>query len=171
MPIDQGGPGPCATCPKMSKNNAAFKDLKGNVCSDLACYCRKIEAFVEKTVGERAAGENRLIVLLSEYKNTPAKKDATELHRGQFSGAAKPYHLECKLSVPGIWKDGAAAGKIEEICIDPKCPVHSRSQARRVPAKAKTENPLESAIEARALGYAMAAAFKKISTLRSSRKR
>jgi ParB family transcriptional regulator, chromosome partitioning protein len=117
--------GSCAKCPKRTGNNPLlFPEVRRkSICSDSACYRRKVEALVQIRVRPlEAAGEKPLRV-----SHTPPwqvrNRDSEVLYDGQFRAVAKA--AECPHTQPAVVVDGEGAGRVLRVCREEKCPIHS----------------------------------------------
>ena len=118
--------GSCAKCPKRTGNNPLlFPEVRQkSICTDRACYRRKVEALVQIRVKPlEAAGEKPLHI-----SHAPAwqgqHRDANVLYEGQFRTARKK--MECPDTKPAVVIDGPDAGKLFHVCRDDQCPIHAR---------------------------------------------
>ena len=118
--------GSCAKCPKRTGNNPLlFPEVRQkSICTDRACYRRKVEALVQIRVKPlEAAGEKPLHI-----SHAPAwqgqHRDANVLYEGQFRTARKK--MECPHTKPAVVIDGPDAGKLFHVCRDDQCPIHAR---------------------------------------------
>ena len=118
--------GSCAKCPKRTGNNPLlFPEVRQkSICTDRACYRRKVEALVQIRVKPlEAAGEKPLHVSHAPAWQTQ-HQNADVLHEGQFRTARKK--TECPHTKPAVVIDGPDAGKLLHVCRDDECPVHAR---------------------------------------------
>ena len=118
--------GSCAKCPKRTGNNPLlFPEVRQkSICTDQACYRRKVDAFVQIRVKPlEAAGEEPLRV-----SHAPAwraqHRNPEVLYDGHYRTAQKK--AECPQTKPAVVIDGPNAGKLFHVCRDEKCPVHAR---------------------------------------------
>ena len=118
--------GSCAKCPKRTGNNPLlFPEVRQkSICTDRACYRRKVEALVQLRVKPlEAAGEKPLRV--SQAPAWQARHPKTDvLHEGQYRTAQRK--AECPQTKPAVVIDGPEAGKLLHVCRDEQCPVHAR---------------------------------------------
>lgn len=116
--------GSCAKCPKRTGNNPLlFPEVRQkSICTDRACYGRKVEALVQIRVKPlEAAGEKPLRV-----SHAPAwqakQRNPNALYDGQYRTVKK---AECPGTKPAVVVDGADAGKVLHVCCDEKCKTHA----------------------------------------------
>jgi ParB family chromosome partitioning protein len=118
--------GSCAKCPKRTGNNPLlFPEVRQkSICTDRACYRKKVEALVQIRVKPlEAAGEKPLRV--SQAPAWQAQHRNPEvLYEGQYRKAQKK--AECPHTRPAVVIDGPDAGKLLHVCRDEQCPVHAR---------------------------------------------
>ena len=117
--------GSCAKCPKRTGNNPLlFPEVRRkSICSDPACYRRKVEALVQIRVRPlETAGEKPLRV-----SHTPPwqvrNRDSEVLYDGQFRTVGKA--AECPHTHSAVVVDGKGAGRVLHVCREEKCPIHS----------------------------------------------
>ena len=118
--------GSCAKCPKRTGNNPLlFPEVRQkSICTDQACYRRKVDAFVQIRVKPlEVAGEKPLRV-----SHSPAwqaqHRNPDVLYEGHYRTAQKK--AECPQTKPAVVIDGPDAGRLLHVCRDEKCPVHAR---------------------------------------------
>jgi hypothetical protein len=118
--------GSCARCPKWTGSNPLlFPEVRQkSICTDRACYRRKVEALVQTRVKPlEEAGEKPLRV--SQAPSWQAKKQQPDvLCEGQYRKVAKK--AECPQTKPAVVIDSPDAGKLLHVCNDEKCAVHAR---------------------------------------------
>lgn len=118
--------GSCAKCPKRTGNNPLlFPEVRQkSICTDRACYRRKVAALVQIRVEPlEAAGEKPLRV--SQAPAWQARHPNTDvLHEGQYRIAQRK--TECPHTKSAVVIDGPEAGKLLHACRDERCPVHAR---------------------------------------------
>jgi ParB family chromosome partitioning protein len=117
--------GSCAKCPKRTGNNPLlFPEVRQkSICTDRACYRRKVEAFVQIRMKPlEAAGEKPLRI-----SHAPAwqvkQHDPDVLYEGHYRTVKK---AECQQTKPAVVIDGTDAGKVLHVCRDKQCKVHAR---------------------------------------------
>jgi len=119
--------GSCAKCPKRTGNNPLlFPEVRQKtICTDRACYRRKVEALIQIRVKPlEAAGEKPLHVSHAPAWQT-SHRNSEVLYEGQFRTARKK--TECPHTKPAVVIDGPDAGKLLHVCRDEKCPTHARA--------------------------------------------
>ena len=125
FPVDDAGlvpaAGACTVCPKLAKNNHAFKGVEPSACTDKKCYESKQSTFIEIKIAQSKADGRSLIGLFDKRWNGPPNQEDAYLNRGQFRDARTQ---KCKSAVEGIWKDGFDVGKTIAICRDRSCKIH-----------------------------------------------
>jgi ParB family chromosome partitioning protein len=118
--------GSCGNCPKRTGNNPLlFPEVRRkSICTDRACYRRKVEALVQIRVKPlQTAGEEPL--RLSHAPSWQAKdRNPDVLYEGQYRIAQKK--AECPHAKPAVVIDGPDAGELLHVCRDEQCPVHAR---------------------------------------------
>jgi len=120
--------GVCTTCPKRTGTTPAlFPDIeKADVCTDSACYQRKVKAFLERAVAgaEKQAGKP---VLRLSGESYPVPQGAIPLHAqvviGETVGKAKPVP-DCPHARLGMYVSGRQIGKTARVCAEAECKVH-----------------------------------------------
>lgn len=151
--------GSCAKCPKRTGNNPLlFPEVRQkSICTDRACYHRKVEALVQVRVKPlEAAGETPLRV--SHVPAWQAKHPSADvLHEGQYRKAQN--EAECPHTQPAVVIDGPHAGKLFHVCRSEKCSVHAGTsryqpspQERRARAKELLTERVEKEMRIRTLG-------------------
>ena len=119
--------GSCAKCLKRTGNNPLlFPEVRQkSICTDRACYRRKVEALIQIRVKPlEAAGEKPLHVSHAPAWQTP-HRNSEVLYEGQFRTARKK--TECPHTKPAVVIDGPDAGRLLHLCRDEKCPIHARA--------------------------------------------
>jgi ParB family chromosome partitioning protein len=118
--------GSCAKCPKRTGNNPLlFPEVRQkSICTDRACYRRKVEALVQIRVKPlEAAGEKPLRVSQAPAWQA-SRKTSDVLREGQYRTAQRK--AECPKTQPAVVIDGPLVGKLLHVCRDEKCRVHAR---------------------------------------------
>jgi ParB/RepB/Spo0J family partition protein len=155
----EGAPGACASCPKMSGNDPAMKDLKGDICTDLECYNKKVQANIGRILDEADVAGMPLIELWDTFDNTPASENPKHLNRGQFIYGNPTLLVGCKSIAVGIWRSGPNVSQTTDICFDQTCETHFPKQTtgKQAPSSKATpdRDPLAGRILRRAWGLAI----------------
>ena len=120
--------GACSSCPKRTGSNPSlFTDMQKNICTDRACFERKMQAHIEKQIASWPG-----LVRLSDY---PAnhRKDANVLTAATCRGVSGKED-KCQSAEEAIFIDGSERGKITQVCRNKECPIHGL-HSTQLPAK------------------------------------
>lgn len=112
-----------------SNDAALFGDLKQGQCTDLACWQKRMEAWI-KLRQEKAQG----MVVVSDSYGKPSERDV--LSRSAFVVIEKKKD-RCKFAIPAIVGEGVERelGKELVVCVSPECKKHftEKSEYQRTP--------------------------------------
>ena len=110
--------GVCKECEP--NRNSLFGDVKEGACTDLKCWKRKMEKYIEFRMGEK----NIAVKISKEYGSSASKDILTKNHYEMLSTNKKK---QCASAEEAIVADGTDLGTIVHICRDPKCKTHAKS--------------------------------------------
>jgi ParB family chromosome partitioning protein len=145
--------GSCMNCPKRTGHNKLlFSEWagQGQQCTDPACYQKKIDAHVAKTLAAKpklvqistAYGQQREgSAVIPRNRYVEIRQDKPQ-RKGQENA---PEYKTCKFVSEAIVTEGSEKGAITKVCANPDCPVHhpkkqqQRTQQADVAVKAEQE--------------------------------
>ncbi|MHB2006589.1 MAG: ParB/RepB/Spo0J family partition protein [Acidobacteriaceae bacterium] len=138
--------GACLDCPKRTGHNKLlFADVRHDACTDPACYQKKVDAHVAKTIAA-----NPKLVQISAAYGQPAegitaipRNKYIEIKQEKPTGKHQrdwPEYKTCKSTTEAIITEGTEKGELRKICADPNCAVHHpKKQKPTVDANGKAE--------------------------------
>lgn len=138
--------GSCVDCPKRTGHNKLlFADVRQDACTDPACYHKKIDAHVAKTIADKP----KLVQISTAYGRQPdgsptlPRNKYTEIRAEKPKSkdeAAWPEYKICKYASDAIVTEGSEKGETRKVCTQPDCPVHHpQKQHGAVDTKWKAE--------------------------------
>jgi ParB family chromosome partitioning protein len=108
--------GPCSACPKRTGSNPSlFTDMQHDICTDRACFEKKMAAHVQKQIESRPG-----VLKFSNYPESH-KKDASVLSPGTCN---RIWGNRCGSAEEAVTIDGSERGKLILVCRDKECAKH-----------------------------------------------
>ena len=116
--------GPCKECPP---NRAAlFGDIKAGVCTDIRCWSRKMDVYLEYRMKE-----GKLVPVVEQYGEPDRKTigGRAVLTQNNFERVPAKGKDRCKFAIEALIVEGANTGNTMWICADKACKKHHPYQS------------------------------------------
>jgi ParB family chromosome partitioning protein len=131
--------GPCVECPP--SRQSLFGDVKEGACTDLRCWNRKMNKYINYQIAEYKKEGIDLVQIKLNYGNSLKKGVLT---KSQY----EPVSKKCGHEVKAIVVEDEGMGEIKTICIDEKCPVHGKQHTEYKASPAEKAKKKEERLQA-----------------------